>query len=63
MISLSYLNPEDVTPDEMYALSKLIRDLPGGELKDFLTYLLDELDEGHVVCLMTDGDDEGGHDT
>lgn len=52
------LDPQDVPPEEMYALSRMIRDLSDGELKKFLTILLDGLDDGKVMYLMSNKEED-----
>ena len=52
------LDPQDIPPEEMYVLSRMIRDLSDGELKKFLTILMDGLDEGKVMYLMSNKEED-----
>lgn len=52
------LDPEDVPPTELYTMFRALKGLPDGELKKFLTVLLDGLADGKVMYLMSSEEEE-----
>ena len=49
-----YLQPQDLQPGDLEALEQLARDLPAGELRDFIDYMHQSLAAGHGVHIYTE---------